>query len=194
MILAPEFSRSQTARISDFTTSSVERGVFWMKPKSGKRRRIHIEDEDKDEDGEEGRGSKGSSADGAPDVALPIPQPAHDALKISTRLPSTSRPPSKDHILVRGNLIAQFAANDGKSLADACELINVQPEGSVNGLSSGDCEGYGSPPVRLVDGVDINCVSLNHLQWPHRKLKLAVRVSRAVLNPGHTRKGSVRPF
>lgn len=33
MILAEEFSRSQAARVSDFTTSRDERGVFWMEPR-----------------------------------------------------------------------------------------------------------------------------------------------------------------
>jgi hypothetical protein len=38
MMLAPEFSRAQTARISDFASSHSERGVFWMKPrKTGSR-------------------------------------------------------------------------------------------------------------------------------------------------------------
>ncbi|BEI79989.1 hypothetical protein CcaverHIS002_0105180 [Cutaneotrichosporon cavernicola] len=33
MILAEEFSRSQQARVSDLSTSSDERGVFWMEPR-----------------------------------------------------------------------------------------------------------------------------------------------------------------
>lgn len=36
MILAEEFSRAQIARTSDFSTSSNERGVFWMTPNNGK--------------------------------------------------------------------------------------------------------------------------------------------------------------
>jgi tRNA-dihydrouridine synthase 4 len=37
MILAEEFSRAQTARLGDFSTSTEERGVFWMEP----RKRVH---------------------------------------------------------------------------------------------------------------------------------------------------------
>ncbi|EIW70695.1 hypothetical protein TREMEDRAFT_68173 [Tremella mesenterica DSM 1558] len=37
MILAQEFSRSQTARMSDFSTATDERGVFWMTPRKRKR-------------------------------------------------------------------------------------------------------------------------------------------------------------
>ncbi|KAG8680143.1 hypothetical protein FRC08_016506 [Ceratobasidium sp. 394] len=76
MIMAAEFSRSATARHSDFTTSREERGIFVLPEKANAAR--------------------------------------------------TRR--------VRGSLIAQFAANDPKTFADACELI--QPH---------------------VDGVDLNC-------------------------------------
>lgn len=79
MILAQEFSRSATGRRSDFSTSTLERGVFTLtetgsSPKSARKRRV------------------------------------------------------------RGSLIAQFAANDAKTFADACELIHPH-----------------------VDGVDLNC-------------------------------------
>ncbi|QRW04423.1 tRNA-dihydrouridine synthase 1 [Ceratobasidium sp. AG-Ba] len=75
MMMAAEFSRSATARHSDFTTSKQERGIFVLPEKDGGRKRR-----------------------------------------------------------VRGSLVAQFAANDPKAFADACELI--QPH---------------------VDGVDLNC-------------------------------------
>ncbi|KAB5596178.1 hypothetical protein CTheo_450 [Ceratobasidium theobromae] len=76
MIMAAEFSRSATARHTDFTTSEEERGCFSLF-------------------------EKGST----------------------TRMRN-----------VRGSLVAQFAANDPKAFADACELI--QPH---------------------VDGIDLNC-------------------------------------
>jgi tRNA-dihydrouridine synthase 4 len=110
MILAEEFSRSQIARTSDFSTSTDERGVYWMEPRysavsSGSS--IHPED----------RVSKSYHV-----------SPAH------TRLPPTAEAPTKHSVLVRGALIAQFASPNGKSLADAAELI--------------------SP---YVDGLDLNC-------------------------------------
>lgn len=75
MILAQEFSRSQTSRLADFSTSLFERGTF----------------------------------------------------ELTERHSSTTR-------RVRGALVAQFAANDARVFADACELV--------------------SP---FVDGVDLNC-------------------------------------
>lgn len=48
---------------------------------------------------------------------------------------SSSLPPRKRR--VRGSLIAQFAANDAKTFADACELIYPH-----------------------VDGIDLNCGAL----------------------------------
>lgn len=92
------------------------------------------------------------------------------AVKSSRRTPSTLNPPSRDHRLVRGNLIAQFASNNGKSLADACEIISVPPEGQTDededNRKTGGFVGEEEAPVdepfrsgRLVDGVDVNCVS-----------------------------------
>jgi len=86
MILAQEFSRSASARDSDFTTHSHERGIFRMRPAS--RSKV----------------SPGEHEDERP-----------------TRL-------------VRGNLIAQFAASAPEALADAAELISPH-----------------------VDGLDLNC-------------------------------------
>lgn len=131
MILAEEFSRSQTARISDFSTSVLERGVFWMEPRPGKgsnstskacdahssnfdcgwgrRRRPSVENENGNGDGNGERGGRG-------------------------RLPPTLSPPTPRSELVRGRLLAQLASPNAASLADASELI--------------------SP---YVDGIDINC-------------------------------------
>jgi hypothetical protein len=92
------------------------------------------------------------------------------AVESSRRTPSTLNPPSRDHRLVRGNLIAQFASNNGKSLADACEIISVLPEDSTDEDKdegkTGGFVGEEQAPVdepfrsgRLVDGVDLNCVS-----------------------------------
>ncbi|KAL7412147.1 hypothetical protein BDY24DRAFT_342088 [Mrakia frigida] len=86
MMLAAEFSRNGTARETDFSTSKMERGEFWMNEKT---------------QGGEGSGS-GSG--------------------------------SRKRRRVKGALIAQFAASEARSFADACEMI--------------------SP---FVDGVDLNC-------------------------------------
>lgn len=113
MILAEEFSRSQKARTSDFTTSSSERGVFWMEPReSGPSRPkpfeydIHPEDRD--------------AKEGA--ITYHIP-------RSSDRLPPTSSPPTSRSRLVKGALIAQFASPNGASLADAAELISPYIDG-----------------------------------------------------------------
>ena len=92
------------------------------------------------------------------------------ATESSRRTPSTLNPPSRDHRLVRGNLIAQFASNNGKSLADACEIISVLPgahtdedgdEGKTGGFVGEEQAPVNEPfrSGRLVDGVDLNCVS-----------------------------------
>ena len=109
MMLAEEFSRSQIARTSDFTTSKEERGVFWMEPRHAglNRETIHPED-------------RVSKTDHCP--------------RPHSRLPPTAAPPTKQSVLVRGALLAQFASPNGKSLADAAELI--------------------SPSI---DGLDLNC-------------------------------------
>lgn len=83
------------------------------------------------------------------------------------------RPPSDRHRLVRGLVIAQFAASEGKTLADACEIISVRPEQVLDQpqplTSSGEFVGRPrrsvtmtdtDEPSRLVDGIDLNCVSL----------------------------------
>ena len=97
MILAEEFSRSQTARISDFSTSVNERGVFWVEP-----RKTPL-------------GQSGSST--------AHPHRSYQSPKPHNRLPPTARPPTKDSQLVRGLLLAQFASPNAASLADAAELI-----------------------------------------------------------------------
>lgn len=65
------------------------------------------------------------------------------------RLPASLQRPGNDYVLTRGILLAQFASPTGKALADAVELIST-PVGGTEGEEG----------VRLVDGVDLNCVSL----------------------------------
>ncbi|KZV81476.1 FMN-linked oxidoreductase [Exidia glandulosa HHB12029] len=94
MILAKEFSRSSSARASDFTTSKSERGIFTMRERRPART-------------------------GPIDLDLEA-NLAHDSVHSGVQ--------------VQGALVAQFAATDARTFADACELI--------------------SP---YVDGVDLNC-------------------------------------
>lgn len=89
MILAAEFSRSQNARLTDFSTSILERGTFDLVNRWPSRLDVLEEDS-------------------------------------SERWSNTTR--------VRGALIAQFAAHESRSFADAVELIRP-----------------------YVDGVDLNC-------------------------------------
>ena len=115
MILAEEFSRSQAARVSDFTTSGEERGVFWMEP-----RRL---------------GSASGSSSRLEGVATSSHHPeraeaiTHHKAKSHARLPPTLRPPTKNSRLVRGALLAQFASPNATSLADAAELISPYVDG-----------------------------------------------------------------
>ena len=135
MILAQEFSRSQNARMSDFTTSSDERGVFWMEPRkstsattSAGRIVVHPEDVLTT------NGLALNTADaGSSITSRPTPK-THYTSRPTARLPSTSRPPTKHSRLVRGALVAQFASPNSEHLADAAELI-----------------------AKHVDGLDINC-------------------------------------
>lgn len=106
MILAQEFSRSQTARISDFSTSVNERGVFWMEPRTAP--------------------ASGSGAD--------VKHKEHKAQSYQTphrhnRLPPSPTPPTPKSELVRGLLLAQFASPNAASLADAAELIAPYVDG-----------------------------------------------------------------
>ena len=108
MILAQEFSRSQTARMSDFSTSATERGVFWMQPQhAGSTPTFKPHPEDADQPQKNGESSR------AP----------------RRRLPPTAKPPTKQSQLVRGNLVAQFASPNGECLADAAELIRPYVDG-----------------------------------------------------------------
>jgi tRNA-dihydrouridine synthase 4 len=137
MILAEEFSRSQIARTADFSTSRYERGVYWMRERNGKRRKVEDEDDDRSTD---------HQAYFSNLTARPLPC-ANQIDPTYGRLPATVRPPGKDYILTRGILLAQFASPNGKALADAVELISapvMDPEGEN---------------LRLVDGIDLNCVS-----------------------------------
>lgn len=104
MILAEEFSRHQVARTSDFSTSTDERGVYWMEPRHAGSSRHTIHPEDR--------------------VAKTYHIP-----RTYTRLPPTAAPPTKHSVLVRGSLIAQFASPNGASLADAAELIAPYVDG-----------------------------------------------------------------
>lgn len=173
MILAAEFSRSQTARISDFSTSSTERGVFWMKRRRKDRSANElpqpITEEWKDattfSSSQHGKGISNPNLE--QDVSLSIQIPSQNG----RRFPLTLEPPSKDHELVQGLVIAQFAASEGKSLADACEIVSVPYNGRDNqSPPMGRAEfigkrqnGHTSKDVsegarrRLVDGIDLNC-------------------------------------
>jgi hypothetical protein len=170
MMLAPEFSRAQTARISDFASSHSERGVFWMKPrKTGGRQEEYDELERSNANsGLEKNTFASSSAYSS--SSRPTTAERTSSVESSRRTPSTLNPPSRDHRLVRGNLIAQFASNNGKSLADACEIISVLPEAhkdeGEDNAKTGGFVGEEQAPAdepfrsgRLVDGVDLNCVS-----------------------------------
>jgi tRNA-dihydrouridine synthase 4 len=161
MMLAPEYSRAQTARISDFASSHSERGVFWMKPRHTGSSADRGEDLDVFNGADLRTNTIASSSRAATQDRSP---PVHS----SRRLPSSLNPPSRDHRLVRGNLIAQFASNNGKSLADACEIIGVRPEGCADKTEEETGGFVGKKQVvadgptdsrRLVDGVDLNCVS-----------------------------------
>jgi len=175
MMLAPEFSRAQTARISDFSTSRTERGVFWMRPRrSGQISGAEEPDENSEIAEESGPDLKTFSTRSRFGIGntsgRSIPSFPLDERRTSSpppRFPSSRTPPSSDHRLVRGKLIAQFAASNGKTLADACEIINVAPnhieEGSggqrVKKLKRRETAIYDEPETaRLVDGVDLNCV------------------------------------
>lgn len=96
MILAPEFSRSQKARTSDFTTSKEERGVFWMEP----------------------RNRTSGAADEEEDIDFDQPGPSRRPDTTGhSRLPPTLNPPTASSRLVRGCLIAQFASPNGPCLS-----------------------------------------------------------------------------
>jgi tRNA-dihydrouridine synthase 4 len=133
MILAEEFSRSQIARTADFSTSRYERGVYWMRTRDSKRRRVKDVDE---------RDQSYFS------LLKTQPLPSANRIDLSYgRLPATLQSPGEDYVLTNGILMAQFASPNGKALADAVELISTPAEG-----------GEGEK-TRLVDGVDLNCVS-----------------------------------
>lgn len=111
MMLAEEFSRSQAARVSDFTTSQDERGLFWMEPKR-----------------------TGCSSGSIPSTATNGHPEDREMVTYhkpgsSSRLPPTPHPPTKHSQLVRGALTAQFASPNATSLADAAELIALYVDG-----------------------------------------------------------------
>ncbi len=102
--------------------------------------------------------TESADGSGAPEEQAMETEGHHDAGSLSykplyKRVPTSCFPPTNDHILTRGLLIAQFASPDGKSLADAVELICGIKDQDNTGA---DGEGGG----RLIDGVDLNCVSV----------------------------------
>ncbi len=166
MILAEEFSRSQTARISDFTTSKMERGVFWMRERraGSAEKALDVSSESQDRNADIGEADKShdshENAEAGPSnfpqfLPKPLDTPSryHHHRSQTQRLPTSPFRPSPDHILTSGILIAQFASPNGKALADAVELISVR-----------DKEGR-----RMVDGVDLNCVSI--IGWIDSELR-----------------------
>jgi hypothetical protein len=188
MMLAPEFSRAQTARISDFKTSSKERGSFWMRRR---RRRSDLLSDDLDEPEASRSGSEPSNRNGNQH----LPENLHLYDKTAPRRPDPTTRPSKDLEPVRGLLIAQFASNNGASLADACEIINVKPIIGSSEDEVGSAEFVGrskrtSQPQeddgnrRLVDGVDLNCVSAYNPLIFNPTPTHCFSTYRAALNPG----------
>lgn len=113
MILAEEFSRSQTARVSDFSSSVNERGVFWLDPAT----------------------PYGAAAAAAAPAAPAPPKKNKKSRFINTpsrgsnRLPPSPTPPTPSSELVRGLLIAQLASPNAASLADASELMAPYVDG-----------------------------------------------------------------
>jgi tRNA-dihydrouridine synthase 4 len=163
MILAEEFSRAQTARLGDFSTSTEERGVFWMEPrKKGQGRNGPLGDGlglDGENEGQQSSSivkehtlRQPSNGDDEVELEAEVEHSArlnydnediyntrNDPISYCRpaphhRLPPTPRPPTPNSQLVRGVLLAQFASPNGPSLADAAELI-----------------------VPYVDGLDLNC-------------------------------------
>lgn len=115
MILAEEFSRAQTARISDFSTSENERGVFWLTPSSSSSTSLLPLPEP-------------IPLDPSPSLETPLPpQKSRYQYRRGNRLPPPR--PSKDARLVRGALVAQLASPNGASLADATELLSPYVDG-----------------------------------------------------------------
>ncbi|KAL7421808.1 tRNA dihydrouridine synthase [Cryptotrichosporon argae] len=117
MMLAPEFSRSQIARVADFSTSADERGVFWMEPRASA----------------SSSSSPSSSArpachpSDAPD--FPYPSASYHRPRPHSRLPPTPTRPTPSSRLVRGALVAQLASPNAASLADAAELLSPYVDG-----------------------------------------------------------------
>lgn len=114
MILAEEFSRAQTARISDFSTSANERGVFWMDPSAPSTSLLDLPEP--------------IPSDPSPSLLEPLPpQQSRYVERKGNRLPAGQ--PGKDSRLVRGALVAQLASPNGASLADAAELLSPYVDG-----------------------------------------------------------------
>ena len=114
MILAEEFSRSQSARVSDFSTSRNERGVFWLEPRQ--------------RSGSSVKSISQPSSDSHPEDQDPTVS-SKQTTGLSNRLPPTLRPPTRRSQLIRGALVAQFASPNSMSLADSAELISPYVDG-----------------------------------------------------------------
>ncbi|GAA6005256.1 tRNA dihydrouridine synthase [Rhodotorula paludigena] len=99
MMLAAEFSRSAIARDSDFSTSSTERGTFWLPE---------------------------ASTSSAPPVAEwdPTPEPPR-----RSGVHSAPHGDGRRRRKVKGRVIIQFAANDPVQLAEAAELARPWVDG-----------------------------------------------------------------
>ncbi|RXK35403.1 tRNA-dihydrouridine synthase 4 [Tremella mesenterica] len=141
MILAQEFSRSQTARMSDFSTATDERGVFWMTPRSSSSTNITASPSASSSSSPLSSISRQEYSGQYKTSNIHRKELEEDEFHHSERprgkrkrLPPTSQPPTKNAELVKGCLVAQFASPTPEHLADAVELI--------------------SP---YVDGIDINC-------------------------------------
>ncbi|WRT66319.1 uncharacterized protein IL334_003274 [Kwoniella shivajii] len=120
MMLAEEFSRAQIARVSDFSTSSDERGVYWMTPCSGKGKGKEVIRVNHPEDYHSTSYEK---------CSITYHKSPSSSSSRYERLPPNPTPPNRDSQLVKGVLMAQFASPNPTSLADAAELISPFVDG-----------------------------------------------------------------
>ncbi|CDS02003.1 related to tRNA dihydrouridine synthase [Sporisorium scitamineum] len=110
MILAKEFSRTEAARNSEFTTNQYERGTYELLPgvvegsESGQRRLSQLQSTS---NGDSASSSAQDQTDGE----------AHREAQ------AQERKLAKQKVRVRGALVAQFASSEPRPLADSSELI-----------------------------------------------------------------------
>lgn len=129
MILAKEFSRTEAARNSEFSTNQYERGTYELLPgiaegcESAQRRLSDRHDSDWKSD------KMPSAAPSAPDGGQGCTNGEAEREAQAQHLKL-----AKQKVRVRGALVAQFASSKPEPFADASELIG-----------------------RFVDGVDLNC-------------------------------------